>query len=87
MLFFFRSRVVDRSQDVGQGFLALVYVEQVFIKCSMIGFSVGCLMSVDSSDEAGQTIGFSGFVALTLLGFISFDKLNLKTLRENFERT
>ena len=69
---FFRSRVVEKSQDVGQGF-SLVYVEQVFIKCSIIGFSVGCLKSVDSSDEAAQTVGFSGFAALTLLGFISFD--------------
>ena len=39
----------------------------------MIGLSVGCLMCVDSSGEAAQTVGFSGFVAFTLLGLISFD--------------
>ena len=35
----------------------------------MIGFSLGSLMSVDSA--AAQTVGFSGFAALTLLGSIS----------------
>ena len=46
----------------------------------MIGFSfvkIGCLMSVDCSDEAAQTVAFSGYVALTSLGVISFDDSSL----------
>ena len=37
----------------------------------MIGFSVGCLMFVDSSNEVAQTLGFSGLVALTSLNVTS----------------
>ena len=65
--------LVINLKTLSKVFLALVYVEQVFVQYSMIRFSVGCLKSVDSSDEAAQTVGFSAFIALTLLGFVSFD--------------
>ena len=54
-------------------FLALVNVEQLFIKCCKIGLSVGCLMFADSSEETVHCVGSFHLVVFFLLDLISFN--------------